>query len=75
MPIVISAFALRWFAGIKIGPEERKVYDFLFERADSEQLGVLTGDKAVTFFDAAQLPPQVSAAQRRSHESWLDELT
>ena len=48
--------------GIKLGAEERKAFDFLFDRADSEQLGVLTGDKAVAFFDAAQLAPQVSVA-------------
>lgn len=47
--------------GISIGTDERKAFDYLFNKADSEQLGVLTGDKAVEFFDAAQLPPQVRA--------------
>lgn len=48
-------------AGIKLSAEERKAYDYLFDKADKEQLGVLTGDKAVAFFDAAQLAPQVRA--------------
>jgi hypothetical protein len=46
-------------ADISLSAEERKVFDRLFDNADTEQLGVLTGDKAVPFFEASELPGQV----------------
>lgn len=47
---------------ISLSTEERRAFDRLFENADKEQLGVLTGDKAVPFFEASELPGQVGAA-------------
>ncbi|GAA5845849.1 hypothetical protein JCM9279_002399 [Rhodotorula babjevae] len=36
---------------------EKDAYQYLFERADTQQLGVLTGDLAVPFFSHSGLPP------------------
>ncbi|KWU42732.1 hypothetical protein RHOSPDRAFT_35679 [Rhodotorula sp. JG-1b] len=38
---------------------ERDAYNYLFERADTDQLGVLTGDRAVPFFSHSALPPLI----------------
>jgi hypothetical protein len=52
---------------INLSADERRVFDRLFNNADEEQLGVLTGDKAVPFFEASDLPGQVRC--RSSHPS------
>ncbi|GAA6010148.1 hypothetical protein JCM10207_005639 [Rhodosporidiobolus poonsookiae] len=36
---------------------EKLAADYLFNKADTDQLGVLTGDKAVPFFSHSSLPP------------------
>ncbi|BGP11922.1 hypothetical protein JCM10049v2_007842 [Rhodotorula toruloides] len=38
---------------------ERDAYNYLFEKADTQQLGVLTGDLAVPFFSHSSLPPLI----------------
>ncbi|ORY88628.1 hypothetical protein BCR35DRAFT_350864 [Leucosporidium creatinivorum] len=38
-------------------PNEKEAAQHLFEKADTDQLGVLTGDKAVPFFQHSSLPP------------------
>ncbi|GAA6062985.1 hypothetical protein JCM10212_005808 [Sporobolomyces blumeae] len=37
--------------------QEQKAYEYLFGKADTESLGVLTGDLAVPFFSHSALPP------------------
>ncbi|GAA5851912.1 hypothetical protein JCM8547_000097 [Rhodosporidiobolus lusitaniae] len=39
--------------------KEKEAFDWLFNKADSAQLGVLTGDLAVPFFSHSSLPPLV----------------
>ncbi|GAA6005444.1 hypothetical protein JCM11491_003644 [Sporobolomyces phaffii] len=36
---------------------EKEAYNYLFKKADTESLGVLTGDLAVPFFSHSSLPP------------------
>ncbi|BGP44032.1 hypothetical protein JCM10450v2_008249 [Rhodotorula kratochvilovae] len=38
---------------------EKQAYQFLFDKADTQQLGVLTGDLAVPFFSHSALPPLI----------------
>ncbi|GAA6042726.1 hypothetical protein JCM8097_005550 [Rhodosporidiobolus ruineniae] len=40
-------------------PLEKQAYDYLFNKADTNELGVLTGDLAVPFFSHSQLPPLI----------------
>ena len=47
-----------------LSADERKAYNYLYSQADKEDLGVLTGDKAVAFFEGAGLPGQVSSSER-----------
>lgn len=44
---------------LNLSPEEQKLYKASFVEADKEQLGVLTGDKAVDFFAKSNLPTDV----------------
>ncbi|KAI8461826.1 hypothetical protein BY996DRAFT_4631241 [Phakopsora pachyrhizi] len=44
---------------IALSPEERIAYPFLFAKADTDQLGVLVGEKAVAFFAHSKLPPTI----------------
>lgn len=37
-------------------PQEQQAFKYLFDLADTEQLGVLTGDKAVGFLSKSKLP-------------------
>ncbi|GAA5988401.1 hypothetical protein JCM10908_003549 [Rhodotorula pacifica] len=43
----------------KPSTSEREAYNYLFDRADTDQLGVLTGDRAVPFFSHSALPPLI----------------
>ncbi|GAA5932813.1 hypothetical protein JCM1841_005437 [Sporobolomyces salmonicolor] len=38
-------------------PNEKEAYSYLFNKADTDSLGVLTGDLAVPFFSHSSLPP------------------
>lgn len=57
---------MRYFSHAELGlsSDESKAYNYLYGLADKEDLGVLTGDKAVAFFEAAGLPGQVSDLSR-----------
>lgn len=44
---------------LHLSPEERRLFGQLFAAADSEKLGVVTGEVAVKFFDKTRLPPDV----------------
>lgn len=59
-------------ADISLSAEERRAFDRLFDNADTEQLGVLTGDKAVPFFEASELPGQVRPSQLIMCQKWRD---
>lgn len=41
----------------KPSSNEKEAYNYLFKKADTEALGVLTGDLAVPFFSNSSLPP------------------
>lgn len=41
---------------MSLSPEEKKYYGALFKLADSQKLGVITGDIAVKFFEKSGLP-------------------
>ncbi|GAA5898044.1 Ede1p [Sporobolomyces salmoneus] len=44
-------------ASYKPSSNEKEAYDYLFKKADTESLGVLTGELAVPFFSHSSLPP------------------
>ncbi|UNI19974.1 hypothetical protein JDV02_006116 [Purpureocillium takamizusanense] len=44
---------------LNLTPEEKRVYGDLFKQADPENLRVVTGDAAVTFFDKTRLDSRV----------------
>jgi epidermal growth factor receptor substrate 15 len=44
---------------LNLTPEEVRVFGQLFREADSENIGVVTGEVAVTFFERTRLDPQV----------------
>ncbi|BGP35941.1 hypothetical protein JCM10296v2_007793 [Rhodotorula toruloides] len=51
LPTQLSAY--------KPSKHERDAYNYLFDKADTQQLGVLTGDLAVPFFSHSSLPPLI----------------
>lgn len=44
---------------LNLGPEEKRVYGQLFRLADTEGVGVVTGDVAVKFFEKTKLDSSV----------------
>ncbi|KAL8778348.1 MAG: hypothetical protein Q9213_007458 [Squamulea squamosa] len=42
---------------LSLGPEERRYFGQLFTAADTEKIGVITGEVAVKFFEKTRLPP------------------
>ncbi|MBW0478681.1 hypothetical protein O181_018396 [Austropuccinia psidii MF-1] len=42
-----------------LSPDERIAYPYLFSKADTDQIGVLVGEKAVAFFAHSKLPPTI----------------
>ena len=44
---------------LHLSPEERRLFGQLFSAADSEKLGVVTGEVAVKFLEKTRLPPDV----------------
>ena len=46
-------------ASLNLTPEERKAYGQLFQQADGDGLGVVTGDVAVKFFEKTKLDSSV----------------
>lgn len=43
---------------MNLTPEEKRVYYQLFQAADKTNLGVITGEVAVPFFEKTKLPPE-----------------
>ena len=60
---------------LNLTPEEKRVFGQLFQAADTESVGVVTGEVAVKFFEKTRLEPrvlgEVGTASRQS--SWLPE--
>ncbi|KAL5116673.1 hypothetical protein ACEQ8H_005422 [Pleosporales sp. CAS-2024a] len=44
---------------LNLTPEEKRTFQFLFQQADTEKLGVITGEIAVKFFERTKLAPAV----------------
>ncbi|ORY10542.1 hypothetical protein BCR34DRAFT_601992 [Clohesyomyces aquaticus] len=44
---------------LNLSPEEKRAFSYLFQQADTEQLGVITGEVAVKFFERTKLAPAV----------------
>ncbi|KAL2376060.1 hypothetical protein RJ035_008123 [Blastomyces gilchristii] len=43
---------------LNLTPEEKRVFYKLFQVADKTNLGVVTGEVAVSFFEKTSLPPE-----------------
>jgi epidermal growth factor receptor substrate 15 len=46
-------------AVLNLSPDEKRAFAYLFTLADTDQLGVITGERAVPFFERTTLNPQV----------------
>jgi hypothetical protein len=44
---------------LNLTPEEKRVYSRLFRQADSDSVGVVTGDVAAKFFDKTRLDSSI----------------
>ena len=44
---------------LNLTPEERRVFGQLFRQADTEGIGVVTGEVAVKFFEKTKLEPRI----------------
>lgn len=44
---------------LNLTPDEKRAYGYLFSQADKDQLGVVTGENAVNFFERTQVSPNV----------------
>jgi epidermal growth factor receptor substrate 15 len=44
---------------LNLTPEENRAFQYLFKLADTEKLGVITGEVAVKFFERTKLAPAV----------------
>ena len=44
---------------LNLNPEEKRVFGQLFRQADTEGIGVVTGEVAVKFFEKTNLEPRV----------------
>ncbi|XHF98315.1 hypothetical protein AWENTII_001871 [Aspergillus wentii] len=43
---------------LNLTPEEKRIFYQLFQAADTTNLGVITGEIAVPFFEKTKLPPE-----------------
>lgn len=61
---------------LNLTPEEKRVFGQLFRQADTESIGVVTGEVAVKFFEKTRLEPrilgEVCTPQRIQLESHID---
>lgn len=48
-----------------LSPEERRYFGQLFAAADTDKIGVVTGEVAVKFFEKTKLPPTVLGEVRK----------
>ena len=44
---------------LNLTPEEKRVFGQLFRQADTEGIGVVTGEVAVKFFEKTRLEPRI----------------
>ena len=44
---------------LNLNPEEKRFYGQLFSQADTDRLGVITGENAVKFFEKSRIAPNV----------------
>ncbi|EME48175.1 hypothetical protein DOTSEDRAFT_69948 [Dothistroma septosporum NZE10] len=44
---------------LNLSPDEKRAFGYLFAQADKDQLGVVTGENAVSFFERTKLSPNV----------------
>lgn len=44
---------------LNLTPEEKRIYGLLFRQADTDNVGVVTGDVAVKFFEKTRLDSSV----------------
>ncbi len=44
---------------LDLSPQEKRLYKQLFTAADAENVGVVTGEVAVKFFEKTRLPPTI----------------
>lgn len=51
---------------LNLTPDEKRVYSQLFQQADTDRLGVVTGEVAVKFFEKTKLAPNVLGEVRVS---------
>lgn len=54
-----SAAIVEQHPNLHLSPEERRLFGQLFTAADSEKIGVVTGEVAVKFFEKTRLAPDV----------------
>lgn len=61
---------------IVLTPDEKRIFGQLFQAADSEGLGVVTGELAVKFFEKSGLNPlilgEVRSSPGKAHRSLTD---
>jgi epidermal growth factor receptor substrate 15 len=53
-------------ANLNLTAEEKRVFFQLFQAADTDRLGVVTGEIAVKFFEKTKLPPPTLGEVRGS---------
>lgn len=56
---VLTTSSLAAQPNLNLTPDEKRVYGQLFRQADTDGVGVVTGDVAVTFFDKTRLDSRV----------------
>jgi hypothetical protein len=44
---------------LNLTPDEKRVFGHLFRQADTENIGVVTGEVAVKFFEKTRLEPRI----------------
>ncbi|KAM3423944.1 hypothetical protein BST61_g1338 [Cercospora zeina] len=44
---------------LNLSPDEKRAFAFLFNQADKDQLGVVTGENAVSFFERTKVSPDI----------------
>lgn len=59
---------------MSLSPEEKRVYGQLFQAADTENVGVVTGEIAVKFLEKSRLSPQVLGEVSRSDQAVVEAM-
>jgi len=50
---------------MNLTPDEKRFYGQLFQQADTDGLGVITGENAVKFFEKSKIAPNVLGEVRQ----------